>query len=126
MHGRSQQIIRAALSNPLDATRMSLIYANVNENDILLKSELDQLAKDHPLRFQVYYVLNNPPDAWTGGVGFVTKDMINERMPESEPLHKMLLCGPPPMLTAMKRHLTELGWPKANTISKMPDQVFCF
>lgn len=29
------------------------------------------------------------------------------------------------MLTAMKTHLTALGFEKANTISKMPDQV-CF
>ena len=27
------------------------------------------------------------------------------------------------MLTAMKTHLTGLGFEKANTISKMPDQV---
>lgn len=114
------------MSNPLDTTRISLIYANVSESDILLKDELDQLAKDHPLRFTVYYVLNAPPENWAGGNGFVTKDMIQERLPQHDETHKMLLCGPPPMLTAMKHHLTELGWPKANTISKMPDSVFCF
>lgn len=110
----------------MDATRLSLIYANVSESDILLKTELDQLAKEHPLRFSVYYVLNTPPEGWTGGVGFVTKDMIEQHLPQPGLTHKAMLCGPPPMLTAMKHHLTELGWEKANTISKMPDQVFCF
>lgn len=122
-----QQIIKAALSNPLDTTQLSLIYANVQECDILLKKDLDELAAAHPLRFKVYYVLNTPPAGWTGGVGFVTKDMIMQHLPAPKGSeNKMCLCGPPPMLAAMKNHLAEIGWEKPNTISKMPDQVFCF
>ena len=34
------QIIRAILKNPIDMTKINLIYANVNEEDILLKKEL--------------------------------------------------------------------------------------
>lgn len=39
---------------------------------------------------------------------------------------KMLLCGPPPMVKAMVGHLTDLGWPAPNVISKLPDSVFKF
>lgn len=88
-----QQIIRAALRNPLDTTKLSLVYANVGESDILLKAELDGLAKGHPDRFNVYYVLNNPPEKWDGGVGFVTTAIIKERLPEATPTSKILLCG---------------------------------
>ena len=70
------QIVRAALKNPLDRTKLSLIYANVNPEDILLKKELDELAAKHSHRFRVYYVLNNPPPSWAGGVGFVTKEIL--------------------------------------------------
>jgi cytochrome-b5 reductase len=52
------QIIKAILSNPEDKTEISLIFANVNVDDILLKDELDKLADNHP-QFKVYYVLNN-------------------------------------------------------------------
>lgn len=69
------QIIRAITSNPDDKTEVDLIFANVNAEDILLKEDLDALAKQHA-NFRVYYVLNNPPEGWTGGVGFVTGDMI--------------------------------------------------
>lgn len=109
------------------------------ESDILLKDQLDTLAAEHPLRFKVHYVLNNPPEGWKGGVGFVSQEMIKTHLPGPAPDMKMLLCGefsimrkeeraddvegPPPMLTAMKTHLTGLGFEKANTISKMPDQV---
>ncbi|GAA5832872.1 hypothetical protein JCM5353_003736 [Sporobolomyces roseus] len=130
------QIIRAAMKNPLDTTKISLIYANVNPSDILLKSELDSLASAHPERFSVYYVLNNPPkdEKWKGGEGFVTKEMIAEHLPESiqdedslaKGDNRMLMCGPPPMINAMKGHLKELNWPEPRTISKMEDKVFCF
>jgi len=70
-----------------------LIYANVNESDILLKKELDELAVAHPIKFKVYYVLNNPPAQWDGGVGFVSKEMIEKHLPAAAPDMKMLLCG---------------------------------
>lgn len=71
------QITRAIISGRRigDETRVDLIFANVNPEDILLKDDLDQLAREDK-RFKVYYVLNNPPEGWEGGVGFVTPDMI--------------------------------------------------
>ena len=87
------QIIHAALKNPQDDTKLSLIYANVNPEDILLKKELDGLAAKHPDRFSVYYVLNNPPAGWTGGVGFVSKEQIEKFLPASDPNIKILMCG---------------------------------
>ena len=113
------QIIRAALKTPQDPTRMNLIYANVNYEDILLKKELDELADKYPSRFRAFYVLNNPPTGWTGGVGFVSKEQIANHLPASDDNIKILLCGaytcmpgfqhltimctgPPPMMTAMK------------------------
>ncbi|CAE6457316.1 unnamed protein product [Rhizoctonia solani] len=120
------QIIRAAMKNPLDLTKISLIYANVSKEDILLKAELDDLAARYPSRFSVYYVLNNVPEGWDGGIGFVTKDMVEKHMPPTDSNIKILLCGPPPMMTAMKKHLDDLGYPAPRTVSKLVDQVFLF
>lgn len=77
------QIIRAIVrgrpkNGGSDNTEVDLIFANVNVDDILLKDDLDQLAKEDD-GFRVYYVLNNPPDAWEGGVGFVTPETIKVR-----------------------------------------------
>lgn len=71
------QIIRAILRGrgKGDKTEVSLIFANVDEKDILLREDLDQLASEDE-RFQLYYVLNNPPEGWKGGVGFVTASMM--------------------------------------------------
>lgn len=74
------QIIRAIIRGRAagDKTEVDLIFANVNPEDILLKEDLDQLAKDDP-GFRIYYVLNNPPEGWTGGTGFVTPEMMKVR-----------------------------------------------
>ncbi|KAG0139940.1 hypothetical protein CROQUDRAFT_665819 [Cronartium quercuum f. sp. fusiforme G11] len=123
------QIIRACVKDPNDKTQIKLIYANVNEDDILLKAELDEIQASHPHKFSVYYVLNNPPaeKEWTGGVGFVNKEMIVEHLPAAkDEAIKILLCGPPPMMTVMKKYLEELEFEKCRTVSKLDDQVFCF
>lgn len=120
------QIIRAALKNPLDETKLSLIYANVGLDDILLKEELDQFAEQYPDRFKVHYVLNNPPEVWSGSVGFVSKEQIEKYIPPAADDIKVLMCGPPPMMTAMKKHLAELNYSAPRTISKLEDQVFLF
>ena len=74
------QIIRAIIrgrqrNGGNDITEVDLIFANVNPEDILLREDLDQLVKEDD-GFRVHYVLNNPPEQWTGGVGFVTAEMI--------------------------------------------------
>jgi len=121
------QIIRAIIRNRelADNTEIDLIFANVNPEDILLKEDLDSLAEQDP-KFRVNYVLNNPPEKWTGGVGFVTADMIKEKLPPPSPDMKLLICGPPPMVSAMKKAVQTLGYEKPRPVSKLEDQVFCF
>ena len=122
------QVIRGVLRNPMDTTKITLIYANVNEDDILLRSELEELVDVHgESRLKIYYVLNNPPAGWKGGVGFVTKEHIKELLPNpNETDSKILICGPPPMVNAMKTNLDTLKYPLPNTISKLQDKTFVF
>ncbi|EEF34822.1 NADH--cytochrome b5 reductase 1 isoform X2 [Ricinus communis] len=104
------QVARAILENPSDKTNIHLIYANVTYGDILLKEELDNLAHNFPNRFSVYYVLNEPPEGWDGGVGFVSKEMIQHHCPPPASDVQILRCGPPPMNKAMAAHLNALGY----------------
>ncbi|KAI9330311.1 NADH-cytochrome b5 reductase 3 [Obelidium mucronatum] len=119
------QIIQASLKDPQDKTKLNLIFANVAPSDILLKDALDSLAEQHPDRFSVYYVLNNPEPGWTGGQGFVTKEMI-EKHAATPGSAKILLCGPPPMIQAMQKFAEEIGFGKAKAVSKMEDDIFKF
>jgi len=77
------QIIRAVVRNRPrnggnDRTEIDLLFANVNQEDILLRDDLDKLTKEDS-GIRVHHVLNNPPEGWTGGVGFVTADMMKVR-----------------------------------------------
>lgn len=71
------QVVRAIIRGRAagDRTQVDLIFANVTPQDILLKEDLDALAKEDS-GFRVHYVLDQPPEGWTGGVGYVTGDMI--------------------------------------------------
>lgn len=42
------QVIEEVLSEKDDKTHVSLVFANNNEEDIILKDRLDELAKKHP------------------------------------------------------------------------------
>ncbi|KAA8577085.1 hypothetical protein MFRU_023g00290 [Monilinia fructicola] len=120
------QLIRAICEDPTDHTSVTLLYGNNTEEDILLREELDNFEKKYPENFRVHHVLSKPPPGWTAGVGYVTKDMVKEKFPGPSNDSKVLLCGPPGMVNAMKTTLVELGWQKPRAVSKLPDQVFSF
>lgn len=52
------QVIQAILKNPADRTQVSLIFANVAEDDILVRSTLEDLAAKNPDRFKLHYTLD--------------------------------------------------------------------
>ncbi|VEU22080.1 DEKNAAC103088 [Brettanomyces naardenensis] len=119
------QIIKAICNNPEDHTEVFLLYGNVSEEDILLKDELDELSSKND-NIHVFHVLNKPPEGWTQGVGFISKELVTEKLPDASDDTQLLLCGPPPMVSALKRAAVELGFKKAKPISKLGDQVFVF
>jgi len=125
------QVAEAILRNPEDKTKVSLIFGNVTEQDIILKKELDEYAKQYPDRFDVYYVLDKPGFFWKGGKGYITADMLKQKMPPPSNDNMVFVCGPPPMMNVisgnkapdksqgeLKGLLKGLGY--------TPDQVFKF
>lgn len=121
------QVVRAVIRGRAtgDKTQIDLIFANVSPQDILLKEDLDALAKEDS-GFRVHYVLDKPPEGWTGGVGYVTADMITKWLPKPADDVKILVCGPPPMVSGLKKATESLGFKKARPVSKLEDQVFAF
>ncbi|BEI96785.1 hypothetical protein CcaverHIS631_0203740 [Cutaneotrichosporon cavernicola] len=90
------QLINHALSLPDDKTTFTLLYANVNEKDILLRKEWDALASKYPGRLQVVYFLDNAPAGWKHETGYVTAEHISKYFPRAEgDKVKAYVCGPP-------------------------------
>merc|ERR1711939_1185619 len=124
------QVARAIFKNPDDKTKVTLVYGNVSEEDILLKKELQDLENKYPQRFRAFYLLDNPPEGWQQGKGFITKDVLKTVLLKEGNL-KLFVCGPPGMYKAisgpknspadqgeLSGYLAELGYNK--------DQVYKF
>lgn len=90
-------VIRAALQDSLDATTISLIYANKREGDILLRNELDGMSARSGGRFKVFYVLSEmsgeEEKMWKGGKGRVTADVIKAQFAPRTDDVRVLMCG---------------------------------
>ena len=121
------QVLCAVLRDAKDTTEMSLIFANRTEADILLKDELDMLARGHPNRLTVHYILSKPADAkkWLEGghgscpatrsVGHLNKELVAQKCaPGGASTGAFaLLCGPDGFLSqACDPALVALGYTK--------------
>jgi len=96
------QLCRAVFRDSKDTTTtMSILYANQTEEDILLRTELEEYAKEYPSRFKFHYTVDHPPETgWNYSTGFINKEMLEKCMPKaaSDGSSQILMCGPPPML----------------------------
>ncbi|XP_029812469.1 NADH-cytochrome b5 reductase 2 isoform X2 [Suricata suricatta] len=105
------QLIRHITRNPNDRTRMSLIFANQAEEDILVRKELEEVARTHPEQFSLWYTLDRPPVGWKYSSGYITANMIKEHLPPPGQSTFILVCGPPPLIqTAAHPNLEKLGY----------------
>lgn len=96
------QLIRGIFNNPEDKTKVSLVFGNITEKDILLKEELEKIEKEFPQRFRAYYTLDQPPKDWQQGKGFITKDLLKTLIPDpSSENIKVFVCGPPGLYKAV-------------------------
>ncbi|KAF3060865.1 NADH-cytochrome b5 reductase 1 [Trichoderma lentiforme] len=120
------QLIRAICEDDKDTTEVSLILANRTEEDILLRKELDAFATNYPKNFKVWYMLDQPPQKWAYGKGFVTQAVMTSKLPGPSPDTKVMLCGPPGMVNASKKALVAMGFEAPGAVGKMTDQIFCF
>ena len=96
------QLARAIFKNPNDKTKVTLVFGNVTEEDILLKKEFEELENTYPQRFRAFYVLDKPAKSWPGGSGFIDKKLLKTVLPESKEENiKLFVCGPPGLMKAI-------------------------
>lgn len=119
------QIIKSILTNPIDKTNITLLYGSQTEDDILLRAELDEFASKFD-NFNVIHFLDRAPKNWNGKSGYINKDALIEFFPKPNNDVQLLICGPPGLVSSVKKASNELGFAKAKPVSKDGDQVFLF
>jgi len=106
------QVLQAILKDPEDRTEVSLIYANQTPDDILLHTQLDDLAAKHD-NFRVWYIVSEPKEGqeWAYSLGRITKAIIQEHGFPAGEGSVAGMCGPPGMVNkACIPSLKELGF----------------
>jgi glycine betaine catabolism B len=90
-----------------DEQERRLLYSARIAEELVFRSELDEISASHP-RLQVHYTVTRPAEsksAWAGRVGRITPEWIRQ---VSEPLHrpKYYVAGLPEMVEEMVNLLT--------------------
>ena len=94
---------RGALPN------LRLVCFNRQEEDILVADELAELSAAHP-ELNVSHSLSDPPEAWSGGRGRPSKEILQAQLPPPGPDVRVFWCGPPAFNSAVRELLAELGY----------------
>lgn len=96
------QLTREIFKNPEDKTKVTLVFGNQTEDDILLKKEFEELEIKYPNRFRAFYSVDSPPKSWPYGKGHVTKELLKTTIPGPQQENiKVFVCGPPGMYKAI-------------------------
>lgn len=123
------QVMKAIFDDVRDKTQVHLIYGSRCERELFLKNEIDSMVAKRPNQFHVYYLVEqNDRDDWEGGVGYVTREIMETHLPAPGPREKvqLLICGPPKMVSFTKRTAAAMGFVKGGPVTKMHDQIFIF
>jgi ferredoxin-NADP reductase len=94
-----------------------LLYAVRTVADIAFRDEIEWLARRHP-NLHVRVVVSRDPDTpWNGARGSITREVIADFVPglAGGPVY---VCGPAPMMTAMREILVGMGVPDAEILQE--------
>ncbi|MDQ7783238.1 MAG: ferredoxin reductase family protein [Desulfomonilaceae bacterium] len=88
-----------------------LIYANSTEQDIVFRSEIEEMEHGTRPRLSVIHVVGKPDEGWTGQSGRLTPEALVRLVgPDSED-RAYYVCVPPGMAKVVIRGLRSMGVP---------------
>ncbi len=119
--GAGMAPLRAHLSHLLESEgtprKISFWYGARSRQEIFYEDYFEKLAAEHP-NFSFHLALSSPlaEDAWSGLTGFIHQVVLDSYLREhSNPKAvEFYLCGPPMMIKACTRVLTDLGVPASH------------
>ena len=94
-----------------------LLFSVRKLHDIVFQHELEQLQKRFPNLHVCVALSADPEAAWTGARGHITRELVLGFVPELS-RGPVLLCGPGPMMTAMRKLFVDLGVPDAEVLEE--------
>jgi len=92
-------------------SKITLFYGCRTQNDIAFKQELEKMQEENK-NLKVVFIVNEATSQWKGATGVITADMIKKELPDYNE-NVFYVCGPPPMVAAMKTLVVSIGLQKA-------------
>jgi ferredoxin-NADP reductase len=87
-----------------------LFFAVRGEADVIYREELEYLVRRHPNLHLVVVAERVESAGWPYGTGRINRELIEAHVPRPAS-RRFHVCGPPPMMDAVKAILAELGVP---------------
>jgi ferredoxin-NADP reductase/DMSO/TMAO reductase YedYZ heme-binding membrane subunit len=94
-----------------------LMFSVRKRHDVVFETELRELEKRFPNLHVLVTLSEEPDDAWDGARGFISKELIQKFVPDLS--HgPVFVCGPDPMMTAMRKILVDIGVPDGEVLQE--------
>jgi len=82
-----------------DDLKVTLLYGNKTEKDILLQEELEEIQATNLGRLEIVNILSE--SSWDGETGFIDGEKIKKFCPPPSDSQLVFVCGPPPMYESL-------------------------
>ena len=95
-----------------------MVSAVRTPRDVIYDKELAYLQERHP-NFHLQLLVEDPVDTgWQGGIGRITGEQLQAFVPEL-PRRRVYLCGPAPMMDAVRTTLQGLGVSEGQVLTEL-------
>lgn len=94
-----------------------VLYGARSTEEFVFREEIERLEKRHANLHVLATMQRAPGTVWLGPEGTLTKELVAAAVPKIAE-RRIHLCGPPPMMAAMKKLLLELGVAEAQIRSE--------
>ena len=93
------------------------LYGARSTEEFVFREEIERLERSNDRLHVLATMPRSPGTVWLGPEGPLTKELLKAAVPEIL-RRRVHLCGPPPMMNAVRRMLNELGVPDAQIHSE--------
>jgi len=109
-------IIKTVLKEEPGST-LQLFYGNLNEEAIIFRKQLTELAENNTGRLKIYHVLDKPQNSVDELLkGILTEDKVKKlvgKFVDQNGDHEFFICGPTPMMDNVRKVLEGLSVEKS-------------
>lgn len=88
--------------------KFTILYGSRVQDDIIFHKELEELAAASNGAIEVYNILSEPKEGWTGETGFISADIIKKLVPDWDKV-SYFISGPQPMYDFLDGEFEKMG-----------------